>query len=321
MPTSELLTFIDIGSNAVRCLLVDLTPGNGFTVLRQERAQTRLGGGCTGVLPETAVNDTVAVISSFLQDVRQEGLTGESSRTIAVATAAVRDATNRNEFLRRLKRETGVSVRVLSGEDEARLGALAALERLAFRDGVVVDLGGGSLQISLVHAGGVHLAASVPLGAIRTTRRFFKNDPPTKREVLALREEVRNQVRAILPTMQEGKTLVGIGGTVRTLAAMQIATLEGTRPSRQGFRLWRSDITRLREQLEASSARERKRFPGLKEERADIILAGAVVIEEVMALGRYGVLTVCKDGVRHGLLLHEVYSGSAAYGRKSVSQS
>lgn len=321
MPPSELLTLIDIGSNAVRCLLVELTPGNGFTVLRQERAQTRLGSGCIGALPETAVNDTVEVISSFLQEVRQESQVKESLRTVAIATAAVRDATNRNDFLRKLKRETGVSVRVLSGEDEARLGALAALERLAFRDGVVVDLGGGSLQVSFIRAGRVHRVASVPLGAVRTTERFFKNDPPTKREVLALREEVQNQVRTILPAAREGQTMVGIGGTVRTLASMQIAAHSGSRPSRQGFHLWRSDITRLREQLEVFPIQGRRRIPGLKAERADIILAGTIVLEEIMALGSYGMLVVCKDGVRHGLLLHEVYYGGAERGRNSVSQS
>jgi len=321
MPTSELLIFIDIGSNAVRCLLIELTPGNGFEVLRQERAQTRLGGGCGGLLPEASVADTVEVISSFFREIRKEVLNGQPPRVLAVATAAVRDAKNRNILLDRLKKEVGVTVRILSGEEEARLGALATLERLAFRDGVVIDLGGGSLQISHIRAGGIHRAASVPLGAVRTTKRFFKNDPPTKREVLALREEVQKQVRLILPPVREGKTLVGLGGTVRTLASMQIATLAGERPSRQGFIVWRSDITRLREQLENLPVRERRRLPGLKEERVDIILAGAVVVEEVMALGNYGALTVCTDGVRHGLLLHEVYYGSAEYGRKSVSQS
>lgn len=321
MPPPELLALIDIGSNAVRCLLVELTPGRGFTVLRQERAQTRLGGGCVNLLSETAVNDTVEVISSFLQEIRNEDPANESIRTVAIATAAVREATNRDDFLRRVKREAGISVRVLSGEEEARLGALAALERLAFRNGVVVDLGGGSLQVTLIRAGGVYRAASAPLGAVRTTQRFFKNDPPTKREVLMLREEVQKRVRAILPAVREGKTMIGIGGTVRTLASMQIATRDEPRPARQGFRLWRSDITRLREQLEASSTRERRRIPGLKPERTDIILAGAVVLEEVMALGSYGVLTVCEDGVRHGLLLHEVYYGDLEHGSNSVSQS
>jgi exopolyphosphatase/guanosine-5'-triphosphate,3'-diphosphate pyrophosphatase len=308
---AEMLTLVDIGSNAVRCLLVELTPGDGFEIVRQERVQTRLGGGCPGVLPRAAVEETVSAIRQFLEGVREAIPPGRSSRVVAVATAAVRDAKNREELLGALKRENDISVRILSGAEEARLGALAALERLAFRDGVVIDLGGGSLQISQVRAGGVHCTTSVPLGAVRTTKRFFKNDPPTKREILALREEVHKQVGAALPSARETKAMVGIGGTVRTLASMHLASLAGARPSRQGVRIWRSDITRLREQLEELPTRERRRVPGLKEERADIILSGVVVIEEVMALGDYGALTVCKDGVRHGLLLHEVFYGNS----------
>lgn len=308
---AEMLTLVDIGSNAVRCLLVELTPGDGFEIVRQERVQTRLGGGCQGILPRAAVDETVAAVRQFLKEVRQTIPRGRSSRVLAIATAAVRDATNREDLLGALKREGDITVRILSGEEEARLGALAALERLAFRDGVVIDLGGGSLQISQVRAGGIHCTASLPLGAVRTTQRFFKNDPPTKQEILALRTEVRKQIGSALPPALEAKSMVGIGGTIRTLAAMHLASLAGARPSRQGFRLWRSDITCLREQLEELPARERRRLPGLKEERVDIILSGAVVVEEVMALGNYGALTVCKDGVRHGLLLHEVFYGSA----------
>ena len=318
MRTSELLILFDIGSNAVRCILAELTPGLGFELLRQERGQTRLGGGSAGVLPKSAIEDTVEIIQDFLQEVRAEVPGGQQTRVLAIATAAVRDAADRNDFLCRLHQETGITVRVLSGEEEARLGALAAIERLALRDGVVIDIGGGSLQTSLVRAGSIHRVSSVPLGAVRATKSFFKNDPPSQREIRSLREEVRQQVRAILPIARKRKTLIGLGGTVRTLASMQIATLNEPRPSRQGFRLLKADITKLREQLEASSARERRRIPGLKAERVDIILAGAVVVEEVMALGGYEVLTVCKEGVRHGLLLHEVHYRSAEYGGKSV---
>jgi exopolyphosphatase/guanosine-5'-triphosphate,3'-diphosphate pyrophosphatase len=169
-----------------------------------------------------------------------------------------------------------------------------------------MDLGGGSLQLSQVRAGSVYRTSSAPLGVVRATRRFFKNDPPTKWEIVTLREKVEQQIKMFVPPVHEGKTMIGIGGTVRTLASMQIATFTGPRPTRQGFRLERTDIAQLRERLENLSARERRRIAGLKEERADIILAGAVVIEQVMTLGDYGTLTVCKDGVRHGLLLREV---------------
>ncbi len=307
---SEVLTFIDIGSNAVRCLLVKLTPEEGFSILRQERVQTRLGGGPPGMLSPAAVAETLAAIRRFMVQVRNEAPKGQSLRVRAVATAAVRDAANRHELLDVLRQKENIDVRILSGEEEARLGVLAALDRFAFRNGVVLDIGGGSVQISHVRAGEIHRTASVPLGVVRTTRQFFQNDPPLPHEILALRKAVQTQVSTLLPPVREGKTMIGLGGTVRALATMQLATTVGERPSRQGLQLWRSDISQLREQLANAPLVERRRIPGVKEERADIILAGAVIMEETMTAGGYGVLTVCKDGVRHGLLLHEVFHGS-----------
>jgi len=304
---SELLAFIDLGSNAVRCLLVRVTPGVGFEVLRQERVQTRLGGGRPGVLPQTSVKETLATVRRFLREVRKE----DQPRVLAIATAAVREAANRDDLLATLRRDEGVEVRVLSSEEEAHLGTFAALRSLSFRNGVVVDLGGGSLQVTQVREGDIDSTASTPLGAVRTTQRFLNNDPPTERELLVLREEIKKQVSPILPPAREGQELIGLGGTVRTLASMHLATLDGLRQSRQGFRLRWSDITRLRERLERLPIRDRRYVPGLKAERADIILAGTIVVEEVMALGSYRTLTVCKDGVRHGLLLHETFNGSA----------
>jgi exopolyphosphatase/guanosine-5'-triphosphate,3'-diphosphate pyrophosphatase len=305
MNAAETLTLIDIGSNAVRCLLVKLTPGEGFSILYQERTRTRLGGGQPGQLSQTAVEDTVTAIRGFLTRVRAEAPKGREPRVLAVATASVRDASNRGTLLDVLKQEEHLSVRVLSGEEEARLGALAALDRFAFRNGVVLDIGGGSCQIALVRAGAIHSTTSLPLGAVRATQQFFQNDPPSRQDVLALREAVQQRLSETLPPAREGKTLIGLGGTVRALASMQVATTPGARPPRQGLRLCRADIMRIRKQLENVPVSERRLLPGLKEERADIILAGAVLVEELMTLGDYDTLTVCKDGVRHGLLLEE----------------
>jgi exopolyphosphatase/guanosine-5'-triphosphate,3'-diphosphate pyrophosphatase len=300
---SELVALIDIGSNAVRCLLVRISPGIEFEVLRQERVQTRLGAGQPGMLLQPAIRETLGAIRRFLREVRED----VEPRVVAVATAAVRDAINRDELLKPLQCKERVAVRILSGEEEARLGAFAAVQTLSLRDGIVIDLGGGSLQISQVKAGGVNVTASVPLGAVRTTQRFFNNDPPTGRELSVLRAEIQQQVTSVLPSFSKGNDLVGIGGTVRTLASMRIAMLDGAQPSRQGFRLQRSEISQLCGQMIQLPIRARGQLPGLKDERADIILAGAIVIEEVMAVGKYATLTVCKAGVRHGLLLRETF--------------
>ncbi|MBI3801766.1 MAG: hypothetical protein HY268_32955, partial [Deltaproteobacteria bacterium] len=152
----ELLAFIDLGSNAVRCLLVRVIPRVGFEVLRQERVQTRLGGGQPSMLPQASVKETLVTVRRFLRDVRKQ----EPLRVLAIATAAVREATNREALLAPLRREEGVEVRVLSGEEEARLGAFAALRSLSFRDGVIVDLGGSSLQITQVFDDDIRTTAS-----------------------------------------------------------------------------------------------------------------------------------------------------------------
>jgi len=248
----------------------------------------------------------LATVRRFLREVRRK----EQPRVLAIATAAVREAANREDLLSALRREQGMEVRVLSGEEEARLGTSAVLHSLSFRSGVVIDLGGSSLQITRVHNGDISTTASLPLGAVRTTQQFLTHDPPTERELLALREEAAGNLAAILPPARAGQPdMIGLGGTVRTLAAMQLATLGGPDRSRQGFPLHRSDVTRMRERLEKLPARDRRRLPGLKAERADIILAGTVVVEELMALGGYETLTVCKAGVRQGFLLREAFNG------------
>lgn len=299
---AEFVALIELGSNAVRCLLTAITPDVGFQVLIEEREQTRLGSGPPGHLPPLAVQRTVSVVRRFLRGVRAQC----QPRVLAVATSAVREATNRGDLLSRLKREADIDVRVLSGVEEAYLGARAALWSLALQQSTVADLGGGSLQLTQVREGTIVLAASIPLGAVRMTARFLRSDPVTKQEVQALRQEIQRHCEPVLPSIAISEELVGMGGTIRTLGRMHLLASSKQR-SRQGLTLQQADVTVLREQLQMRSVRERARIPGLKEERADIIFAGIVVVEEVMRLGRYRTLTVCTDGVRQGLLLQETF--------------
>src|SRR5215475_5019423 len=145
---SELVALLDLGSNAARFLVARINQGVGYRVLYKERVQTRLGGGRDGELPVDAVDRTLTSVSRFLERVTN----GTRPRVLAVATAAIRDASNRDRLL----------------------GAL--------RDGVVADLGGGSLQLTRVRAGRIVAASSLPLGAVRLTRRFLRRDPPRLRQ-------------------------------------------------------------------------------------------------------------------------------------------
>jgi exopolyphosphatase/guanosine-5'-triphosphate,3'-diphosphate pyrophosphatase len=274
----------------------------GFKVLDEERIQTRLGGGPPGTLPRDAVGATVDAVHRFLARVRN----GQDPRVLAVATSAVRDAASRDRVLGAIRRREGVEVRILSSRQEARLGTLAALESLAFRRALVVDLGGASLQMSRVRAGRVVSTASLPLGAVRTTRRFLRRDPPAPRELRRLRETVRTALAGALPAAVRREPMVGLGGTVRTLASMHLRA-HRRRRERHGLRLRQSDVTALRERLEPLASRKRSKVRGLKRERADVILAGAIVIEEAMILGGYLNLIVCTRGVRDGILLRETF--------------
>jgi exopolyphosphatase/guanosine-5'-triphosphate,3'-diphosphate pyrophosphatase len=302
----DVVAVVDLGSSAVRLLLAQVTPGAGYRVLAEDRVPTRLGGGAPGTLPRPAIARTLAAVRRFLR--RHVG-DGRRPRVVAVATSAVRDARNRERLLGPLREREGIEVRVLSAREEARLGVEAALAGLPLRHGVVADLGGASLQLSRVRRRRFAGTASVPLGALRATRRFLRHDPPRPRELRALREAVRAALRGALPPAARGEVVVGLGGTVRTLASVHLKAHPGERKHRHGLRLRQADVTAIRERLEALPPRGRRRLRGLKAERADIVLAGAIVIEEVLVFGGYAGLVVCTRGVRDGLLLREAARG------------
>jgi exopolyphosphatase/guanosine-5'-triphosphate,3'-diphosphate pyrophosphatase len=305
--TPELVAVVDLGSTAVRLLLARITPGAGYRVLVEERVPTRLGSGTPGTLPRDAIDATLRAVHRFF---RRYSRKGQGPRIIAVATSAVRDAHNRERLLEPLRRDEGVEVRVLSAHDEARLGVDASLRSLPFTDGVVADLGGASLQLTRVRNRKTGAISSLPLGAVRTSRRFLRHDPPRARELQALRIEIRNRILGALPFAGRGEVMVGLGGTIRTLAGIHLQAHRGERKRRHGLRLRQSDITAVRERLEALTRRKRGKIRGLNPERADIILAGAIVVEEAMVFGGYLTLVVCTRGVRDGVLLHETFNGA-----------
>jgi exopolyphosphatase/guanosine-5'-triphosphate,3'-diphosphate pyrophosphatase len=306
---TELVAVVDLGSTAVRLLVARVTPGTGYRVIAEERVPTRLGGGAPGTLPHEAIDATLRSVHRFFA---RYSPNGRGPRIVAVATSAVRDAENRERLLDPLRRDEGIDVQVLSARDEARLGVEAALESLSFSNGLVVDLGGASLQLSRVRRRKVVSVTSLSLGAVRTTRRFVRHDPPTPRELRALRREIRTQLMVGLPPAARGEIVVGLGGTVRTLAGIHLrahSNRTSNRTRRHGLRLHQSDVTAVRERLEGLSQRKRRRIRSLKAERVDIILAGAIVIEEVMVFGGYLTLAVCTRGIRDAILLRETFSG------------
>ena len=301
---SELVAVVDLGSTAVRLVLARIVPKARYRVLLQERAATRLGGGAPGTLPRRAVAETLRAVHRFF---RHCASARRGPRIVAVATAAVRDADNRERLLDPLRLREGIDVQILSAREEAQLGVDAAVDSLPFTNGIVADLGGASLQLSRVRDRRLVSSASLPLGAVRTTRRFLRHDPPRPRELQALRSDIRQHLVNAVPPSTRGEVIVGLGGIVRTLAKIHLRSERGDRKHRHGLELKQSDVTAIRERLESISRRKRSKIRGLKSERADIVLAGAIVIEEVMVYGGYLTLVVCTRGVRDGVLLRETF--------------
>ena len=305
------VVLMDLGSNAVRFVLAEITPGIGYRILRKGRSQTRLSSGLNGHLSPRAVRETLQAVHNFLQTLPRNG----DFKVLAVATAALRDADNRDALLEPLRRDAGIEVSILSGQEEARLGAIATLRAFTVVTGLIIDLGGGSLQVTEVRNRLAAATASFPLGAVRMTERFLHHDPPLPGEIEKLRREIRRHLAGALPERREHGEVVGLGGTVRAVARIHLGLESNQDDSRQGLRLARSAVTDIRANLQELSLGGRRRVPGMRAERADIILAGTVVVEELMTLADYPALTVCKNGVRDGILLHEVFKSNGAAAR------
>lgn len=297
---------IDIGSNSIRCAIVDVAEDGRRTTLDEEKAYVRLGRGLahTGRLDEAATDEAVAALDRMLQIARGHSVT----HVRAVATAAVRTAVNGSEFVERLRSALGLEVEVISGEHEGRLSLLSAVDGLALHGSIaVVDIGGGSVEIVRAHGRAVTSVASVPLGAVVLSDRFRTADPMPKANARRLRAYIREALAAALDAEEPApEVMVGSGGTVTTLAAL-IAADQGPAPaSIHGFVITREALSALCTRLVASSARERGGMRGMSVSRVDLIVAGAAVLDEtVRALGADS-LTVNARGMRAGIVIEAI---------------
>jgi exopolyphosphatase / guanosine-5'-triphosphate,3'-diphosphate pyrophosphatase len=296
---SECMALIDVGSNAVRLLLAQLEAGGSTHIALQERVQTRLGAAPDGVLCERAVTRTIDAVLGFL-----DRTSPWQPRVLAIATAAARNAPNRETLLAPLRSIDGLELRVLSCAEEARLGAEAALrEWPTLQDGVVADLGGGSLQLTLIDSRTPVYLGSMPLGAARLTQRFLRHDPPTPVELAQLRCEIRASLRQVLPHALRTDRLVVLGGTTRALLRSARGR-PGGQPKR-GADLDRHELERLRALLQPLALPCRRELAFVDSQRADIMVAGAIILEELMQILHCPRLRVCAANVRDAVLWRE----------------
>lgn len=304
-PDKHVVAFMDIGTNSVRMLLARIDPNHSFTVISQQKEVVRLGEGefRDRHLQPQAIRRAVLVCSQFVQMARAH----EAAEIIAVATSASREAANQAAFVRRLNREAQLDVRVISGKEEARLIYLGVVSGLNLGDkrALFIDIGGGSTEVIVGNQSQHDFLDSLKLGAIRLTSRFFQ---PTDVGAVPVKlyQQIKQYVRtSAIRTLQQVRllrtdTAVGSSGTICNLVEIVYRLLH-RRPWKRDDAMTLSDLQQLTPRLCACTLEERAKLPGINPERADIIVAGAAILETIMEELGIQEIRVSERGLREGL--------------------
>jgi len=266
---------VDLGTNSTRLLVADVEDGKVLEVARR-LSITRLGEGVDSrrrLLPEA-----ITRVRLCLSDYRRLAEELGAERVLAVATSAVRDAENGEAFLGEIEWSYGFATRLLSGEEEALLTFRGVTGGRAIKPGtLVVDIGGGSTELILGGPGGVSFHSSLDLGCVRMSERHLPSDPPASAELARLAEETR----ALLPDLA-ARAAIGVAGTVTSIAALDLGLVEYDPERVHGHVLTAAAVEAQLERLAALPLAERRRVPGLQAERAPVIVAGAVILHEIL---------------------------------------
>lgn len=302
------LGVLDVGSNSVHLLVVDARPGARPLPAYSHKAELRLAEHLddTGAVTDTGVQTLASVIGQALDVSERQGC----AAVLSFATSAIRDATNSDDVLRAVASATGVELTVLSGVQEARLTFLAVRRWFGWssRRLLVLDIGGGSLELATGVDEEPDTALSLPLGAGRLTREWFASDPPTPEQVKALGRHVRAEIARDAGEILRHGAPDRVVGTSKTF--QQLARVCGAAPSAAGPYVRRTmALATLRPwlpKLTVMTTAERAELPGVSPTRAAQLLAGAVVAEATMDVLEVGELELCPWALREGVILRHL---------------
>ncbi|WP_460192642.1 Ppx/GppA phosphatase family protein [Thermosynechococcus sp. FA-CM-4201] len=309
--SDRILAAIDVGTNSIHMVVVQIQPSlPSFKIIAAEKDMVRLGERCqiTGQLTEEAMNRAIATLRRC-----RELATGlKAEEIIGVATSAVREAPNGREFLERVKAETGLTIDLISGEEEARRIYLGVLSGLEFngKPHIIIDIGGGSTELILGDGHEPRYLSSTKVGAVRLTDLFVKSDPISDQDYAALRAYVRGMLdRAVEDLRQqlgphEKPQFVGTSGTIESLMMIHTCDRLGAcPPSLRGYELTLEDLKALVAKLRRLNFSQRCQLLGMSERRAEIIVAGAVILAEAMEMLGQPSLITCDRALREGIIV------------------
>lgn len=309
MPTKRLAA-IDIGTNSFHLIVADADPKTGrFRILDREKEIIRLGSGSTDMkhLSESAMRRGIEAL------VRFKRIADSMNAPIrAIATSAVREALNQDDFRRRVRTETGITVEVASGSEEARLIHLGVLQSLPIynRRILLVDIGGGSTEFLVGHRRSIAYSNSLKLGAVRLTQRFFPDGRTNKRSVRECRAYVRGMLAPVARIIHryDLDMSVGSSGTIANIAGIARTKASGDNDEPlNGFQFTRRQVADVTSAIiDASETTDRLRIPGLDPSRADIIAAGAIILEQILESFKQSTMVYSEYALREGIILDTV---------------
>ncbi len=303
------LASLDLGTNTFLLLIAEVAAGTITPILDRETI-VRFGKGveAAGNLNAAAMQRGYACLQEYVALARQY----QAEQIFAVGTSALRDAANRAEFIDAALAQTGVRVEVISGEKEARLMFAGTVSNKTALPAplAVLDIGGGSTEVVMGEAVSSPAsknslqARSADIGSVRLTERFIQNDPVQPEEMMRLRRQTETVLRATWPaaSLAPVKTLIGTAGTITTLAAMAQAMREYDAARIDGYILTRQKLGELIMALRQRTVAQRCALPGLAPARADVILAGAIILETFLDLYKFPEVLVSDRGLRYGVL-------------------
>ena len=295
------LGVLDVGSNTVHLQVVDTSPGARPNPTFNYKEELRL---TQYISDDNQVSqEGIDKLRSSIKRAIEQSASVQTQELLPFATSALREAENGEEIIKSINKDFRIDLQVLSGEEEARLTFLAARRWFGWSSGrlLVIDIGGGSLEMAVGVDESPEIAISLPLGAARLTKKFLKGDPYSDKSIRALRDHIEEKLEQILPTLvkhQESDRAIATSKTLRTLARLTGDWFDGN-----GKNITADAIRKLSAKLSEMDNGQRAKLPGVSENRASQIVAGAFVAESVMRNLDIAELEVCPWALREGVVL------------------
>jgi exopolyphosphatase / guanosine-5'-triphosphate,3'-diphosphate pyrophosphatase len=304
---------IDIGSNSIRLVIYEVTGQSAYRIIDESKESARLSEriDSDGAMPLEDIMSIVHTLNHFK-------MLCEANRTAgirAVATAAVRNASNSREIVEQLEQHTSITIEILSGDEEARLGFLGMINTIDIRDGLVIDIGGGSTEVSLFLGRSLVHSVSFPFGSVNTTKKYSKNGEVNPDDISKIRQMVQSALEKE-PWIKghHGLPLIGLGGTIRNVGKLDQRARKYSLPKTHFYHMDGPSVDRLLSELGPMPVEKRKKVDGMTNNRADIIVPGLVILQTIFFYAGASHYVISGTGLRDGLFFETLNSAQPQVG-------